>query len=976
MENQTPQRKKKRAPRCKELDNPLIRKEIEFRYGIEGRKLDDVVEEINKAHGLSATKIQYRERLNKWGCKQRLNRKEYQRVHEIVTARKALNKESKVFLNSTELIVVPEKRLRRWVARNTTFTNQLFSKARNPTLCLDVQVLPMILDRHEHCRLVRTPSPDPETFLLPIVKKTVAIYYPYTPIGQLHNYFEKNLPKHLWHPDDSRSALSAHQSLPHLPLLGTIIYRISNYIIASNEYKELYSLLDQVDKHGFRTQLKNLFSINSPSILATCSALIDSFYFRRDDEMLEYLRSIDYIPRTPRGRSLDNIIGEISNIGLCPQSAWEARSLLVACKRTSEDLGVFRRLWDPQKVTIQNLQRIGGFELEEQPLYSRNPYQLKWLLECGFNSCKFTILFEAIVLSDWGSMQLFCENLGIKYKAGIFHSLAERKHPWELLDKATFYDIIPKCIAEIETLDFEAELEVAQEIEGPDIKPEIWIRILAYAACVEPHMTQYIVELIQWKYSNISIKDAARMAINALPILRFDELVVPYQFYDIFSTGTSEHAATNRPLVLETLLRFGVDPNETSFWQISLWEEIIVANSLMSPQATLQIFKRFIDLGADVDINFGFKISELLDKNDNFRSSLRAWSSSIVFEYFSSYEMYTPIEIAFGIETSSMFCLLMERSASVHQLYDRLTSRDCCGVHPEFVRAIQERNRAAIEDLWDQRFLNSAIVKAINNGNFDAARSILLTYTCELRLSSLFRDVLRCTRPPELYCDTHFGNFVSLLLEESCKFAARLSTQASNNPEAFSNLTTPDDNWMIGYWFLLRNAIYFTPDSRTLKFLFSLYPTVAKLSNTPLRTLYQLHEHGIFLLNIAARRSPDRLKFLVSQGACIDEAEVRLIGRHEQYLTALEGAIDSGNIETVAYALSQGANVYAPCDMKSSAIEYAISKKRIDSLALILEAVPNSYPLALELAENPDYKDSFIAEFVRTWKPADLRTDV
>ncbi|EGX44127.1 hypothetical protein AOL_s00210g108 [Orbilia oligospora ATCC 24927] len=57
MENEIPhaQRTRKRAPRCKELDNPLIRKEIEFRYGIEGRKLDDVVEEINKAYGLNAT---------------------------------------------------------------------------------------------------------------------------------------------------------------------------------------------------------------------------------------------------------------------------------------------------------------------------------------------------------------------------------------------------------------------------------------------------------------------------------------------------------------------------------------------------------------------------------------------------------------------------------------------------------------------------------------------------------------------------------------------------------------------------------------------------------------------------------------------------------------------------------------------------------------------------------------------------------
>ncbi|KAK6525892.1 hypothetical protein TWF281_010936 [Arthrobotrys megalospora] len=55
MENKVSQRPRKRAPPCKELDNPLIREQIEFRYGVLGWKLSDVAEDINKRYSLNAT---------------------------------------------------------------------------------------------------------------------------------------------------------------------------------------------------------------------------------------------------------------------------------------------------------------------------------------------------------------------------------------------------------------------------------------------------------------------------------------------------------------------------------------------------------------------------------------------------------------------------------------------------------------------------------------------------------------------------------------------------------------------------------------------------------------------------------------------------------------------------------------------------------------------------------------------------------
>ncbi|KAF3210050.1 hypothetical protein TWF106_010829 [Orbilia oligospora] len=972
VENEIPQRTRKRATRCKELDNPLIRKEIEFRYGVEGWKLDDVVKEINKAYGLNATKIQYRERLHKWRCKQRLNHKEYQRVHEVVTTRRALDKESKVFLKSSELIVLPEKRLQRWTARNITFTDQIMSKVKNPTPCLYIQASPMALDRHEPYGLVRTPSPNPESWSLPIIKKTVAVYYPNIPIGQLYGHLQQILPRNLWHPEDAGSALSAQQSLPHLPLLGNIIYRISNHL--TRGYADLYALLDQVDKYGFRPQLRKLLSIKSPSILATCSALLESFYFRRDDELLnsifsnhpqlkrslyyylkEFISDKNHVPQFTGGRLLEDILDEISNLELCPESAEEACTLLAACKRNSDDLRVFRRLWDPKKIELQELENYVGTctTVEEQLLYSKNPGQLKSLLECGFTSFIFTILFQAIVLGDHNSMRVLCERVGIKYRTDVSYASAEQNNLWEVLDIVTFSVILSQCMNEISGSHLGEPMD--RKIKGPEISLDICV--LMYAACMEPRITKYAVEIIQWKLS-VSAVDAARMAIDALPILGdySNTLASPYDYWNIFPDSALEPASANRLSVLETLLCFGIDPSETSFWRISLWEEIVLTGP---QQETTRLLKFFLDSGADVNARLGCEISQLILSDESPHSGTR--------DYFSSHEMYTPIQIAFGLEASSIFCLVLENQTLLHQSYDWLTSGDYGGVHPEFIRAVQERDHAVIEDLWDQRSLKLAIVKAIENFNFDGARNILLTYTSEIRLSSLFRAV---ASPYLLDHDSYkdLNDFTSLFLGESLELAFGPNTQTSNEH---------DDNWMLGYSALLENAIW-NVGLKALELFLSHYPIVAKLSNTTLQSdsHYRLHENKIFLVHIAADHSLDCLKFLISQGACIDEAEITTEVPGLKYDTAFYSAITKGCVETVAYILSQGANVYTPCGYESSAIGYAIYRERIDSLALILEAVPNSYPLALELAESDRYKDGYIAEYVRTWKPANLGTDM
>ncbi|KAK6351935.1 hypothetical protein TWF718_005080 [Orbilia javanica] len=118
---------KTRAPRCEALDNPEIRMEIEVLYTVNGLSLESIVEQVNKEYGLNATKSQYRDRLVKWGCRKRLNHREYQLVHKKVDARKRRGKESNILIKG--VVEVSDAKLKRWESRNITFTDRILSNA-------------------------------------------------------------------------------------------------------------------------------------------------------------------------------------------------------------------------------------------------------------------------------------------------------------------------------------------------------------------------------------------------------------------------------------------------------------------------------------------------------------------------------------------------------------------------------------------------------------------------------------------------------------------------------------------------------------------------------------------------------------------------------------------------------------------------------------------------------------------------------
>ncbi|KAF3173319.1 hypothetical protein EYR41_009962 [Orbilia oligospora] len=113
----------KRAPRCNRLDEPVIRREIETLYSVLLWKVEDIQAEINMNHGLNATISQYRGRLSRWGCRQRLNNKEYPKIYRDLVAREKLGKNSEVSLGG--VIKIPDRKIRKWVSRNITFTKRM-----------------------------------------------------------------------------------------------------------------------------------------------------------------------------------------------------------------------------------------------------------------------------------------------------------------------------------------------------------------------------------------------------------------------------------------------------------------------------------------------------------------------------------------------------------------------------------------------------------------------------------------------------------------------------------------------------------------------------------------------------------------------------------------------------------------------------------------------------------------------------------
>ncbi|KAK6343508.1 hypothetical protein TWF730_011098 [Orbilia blumenaviensis] len=687
---------------------------------------------------------------------------------------------------------------------------------------------------------------------------------------------------------------------------------------------------------------------------------------------------MSYQPKNPRWVTLEHIVSDISNANLAPQTVQEADDLLCACKRKPENFSIFRRLWDPVKVSVQELDNYGGTRSSQ--LEDCDVAQLKWLLECGFTGGRRLMLLRAIILNRHEEMRVLCESLALKLlepaaEPATINQDMETKDTWELLDKPTIYDLVAKCAIKVYGERYESLPQISFNGAPEPCQPEF--HLLIEAACLQPRFTKYVVETIQWKLS-ISAEQAALVAIDTTPIInglpRLAEALSPSRFR-MSGPGCLRPKSQDRLFVLKTLLGFGVNPNETRFWRTFLWDEALVIINSPYPnhqgkRRLYQVFRLFIDFGA----NIHGSLDPIFFRTAGYHHIY------VNMDNFDDQELDKPIEVAFRYKDSGLFRLLMRRSACTLRLCSHLTSGKYHGVNLELIQAIQDRNQDVIKELWDQRTPNMAVTSALEKGKIDAARDIIVNKAGELRLTPLFLEVAGLYsyhRLPAADCYEILG----LLLGLGAKFD--IDPQDSYKKCECQDLRTLQEHRKSKYKTLLQDASRMK-DVRFFKFLMALYPSRAEAFDThyadPPR-YHQFQENRIFQLGLASTSSLEILKFLISQGFHIEEPAFECDKYCGHAFSAIYGAIMGGDIEILAYVLSEGANVFAPCGESSSAIEAAISQGRIDSLALILEAVPNAYPLALAIVEDPQYltrygSSEYVIEYVRTWRPADVGTDM
>ncbi|KAF3212771.1 hypothetical protein TWF679_005659 [Orbilia oligospora] len=983
MEVSIPHRKTRlRAPRCNELDNPQIRMEIEVLYIVRGLNLEDIVKEVNKGYGLNATKSQYRDRLRKWGCRKRLTHREYQFVHKRVNARKRAGKESDVLLSG--IVGIPDNSLQKWASRNISFTDRmLLNSNANAIDDMDLDSLPS--SQSPFCVQVCTPPANSDTTLVITSKRHIPISVLHAlPIWQATKYLDEFVRRYVLRRVNANSAV-AYSAHPHLSLLRNIVYRISNHLYfdpfnLAGEREGIHSLLGEVDKFRLRKLLLKLLLNHTPSIVATCEVLVPYFYLRKDDELFETVCTFhqlkfqlyqlldevthDPVVKTGRRRSLQDILANISAENLQPRNAREATSLLQACKIRG-DLSVFFKLWNKDILPVWHLEieaKLRSLLSHYVPLFTDHASHLQLLWESGFTYRVFSVLLRAILLNQTDATQYLCKQMGLGF--GEIAPISAGSRPqftWRLLDYATFYGIIEEVVSEFLGLPeccnpIVCDYALGKHAQSPEDE------LLVCVTFMEPSITKYIIEVLQWKH-NLPAEKVAQMAID---LLKTDWQLEYFKFMGI-ETGP----LIPEESVLEILLQYGPDPNQTKYWQTTLWKNILeldkiesdnISGSTCSREMThvLHILQLFLNAGARVDRRVDL---DIWGARRPSRNNLPEWETSEKREFFAAMDhAETPLEIAFSLETCWIFCLLITKSENTDKIHNWIASR-CPSVLPGFIEALHNQDAKLLEAYWNTRIqILTPIAKAIHalhSGDLGTFEELIVQ--CKDH-SQLLDIVLRLGEiaseaSPGIPLTTNCQTLLQLLFEKGISF--------SSEPGFWDS--THNRHRDI-YLKCLRGAI-----DHTALLLLELLLKFGILNETGYIS-YMIKERCAGLLAHAAYNSNlNAFKLLIENGFDVDNGF--FLGSKKSCILEtppLFIAIENGDLDLATYILHQGGNIYVSCGGTGSAVEYALIMNRIDMVSLILEVYPDCYEVALGAVKRRGSKmlgHVHISDFIRNWKP-------
>ncbi|KAF3289919.1 hypothetical protein TWF970_003662 [Orbilia oligospora] len=252
---------RKRARRCPRLDDDEVKEEMRQLYQVLLLKPDEIAAEINKNYNLEATPNQVRDKINKLGYKKRLGPQQSEAIYRNVTKRAKIGKESEVIIDG--VITISGKKLQRSLARNLNATKQYHISQG-----IGDDITPFELPGNIQ---ICTPKASGLTLTL-----TTAPRYRYIPLKVLYKLpiwqFSQFLDKfdlRFQYPDvhnNSNFKITAHQSIPHSPILRLIIYKLSNSIYMMGP--DIMTILDRVNEFQLQEPLKRLLKNDSPSIKA------------------------------------------------------------------------------------------------------------------------------------------------------------------------------------------------------------------------------------------------------------------------------------------------------------------------------------------------------------------------------------------------------------------------------------------------------------------------------------------------------------------------------------------------------------------------------------------------------------------------------------------------------------------------------------------------------------------------------------
>ncbi|KAK6498092.1 hypothetical protein TWF506_004334 [Arthrobotrys conoides] len=993
------------------LDGDEVKTEMRQLYQVLGWTPKEIAAEINKNHNLTVTEPQVRDKLNKLGYKKRICPDQTKAIYRAIVRRKAMGKESAVIIGG--IITLSGKKLQRSIRRNLTATEEY-------QISKGIEFHSSFAELPENLQVCTPRAHDLD--LIPLMPRVVRhiplLVLRSLPIWQFSGLIEEftlRPSKNAY--NDGNLKVTAHGLIPHSPLLRLIIYRISNNLISTGLSRagddELMKLLDRINDLGLREPFKRLLSSTSPSIVAVSEVIAPWLYFRQDLELLTFICEIHTKIRVrpfqvllqfwsyggvlePGIKWVEMALRDIEKTNDYPKSEDELGLLLIACKRVRGDISLFQRLWNPEvfpefvewpKFYPTSFHDKGFPRCTEDkniPLWTEDENQLRSLLKMGFTKLRWALTLRAVLSDNHNITKVFLEHLGLisDGEMGLSTRMDLRSHVWEMLEIPVFHEIVARFV----TTDIIPYLTRTSSAftnpEPSDVESALTYninRVLVWAACLNPEMTEYIIQVMKWANASLTESEVVTLAVELLPcwprVPRTHEYWEEYHVHIILNL----HGNFNPLLAFQKLFRAGIDLTQTELWQSLIWKLMLDCLSLDcffdDPLEYLKIFLRDPNT-----INCNLKSSLLTCNIGSGACDIECW---LIYssESIKSSITVKPLFLALFLHCPEALLLLLKSGASTANFNfpSERNPRINIIMNSKFLQACHDRDFGRICDLWDQRIeitgvsttnlsVRDQIEICLENGELEAAASLLSHLKDSFSRLEVFLAVVKWTNRSTSYTSPA----ILAVLRPLLKMGILTSPEDINSYIS----KVPFSMFPIHYQHHMIKAIY-KGNLELVDILleFEQQLNVPEYSNSILLP-QNWHEIRIGYTFWAACHSLRCLRCLIKCGFDINGSRVapnpedflsRFFPRPGERLTALSGALKSGDMDTIVFVLQSGADIYTPCGDYQSGIEYAICEGRIDAIALMLAMDHNCHQLALQAAKKTER--GYIADYVRNWKP-------